>query len=521
MTGSAMTVQAFTTEKRIALVRLIVLFSLLPLLWWDVISPESKIALIWLTTLVTGYILGAAYALPLLRLTPRKSIFLTIDILAITAVVYFTGKISSPLLFLFYLPIVAAAVWTDLRHTVLSSLAVSAIVVWMWRQTEEGLPALGPAGYKVALFTFGSILLALYFGVLTQEARLSAVRASLNRILDEKLAEATAQLRQRLSELEVLYDLSRRLSSSTEISEVLATVAESARQAVKAPYSAVFLYEHLGGGLSLAHAQGIHAAETRTMMGACETRLAEGATEPMLVEATWGTLWTRGLCASIRVADRRVGSVCAGGGNDWAYAQTAPDALRNIADQGGITLQRAYLLEDLERLALADPVARLYSPEQFHRILRDEAKRSSQLGAPFTLLKLQIKGFGSMASRIGESTADLLLKRAASIILDSARRAEMQLGQVARGAGGTFSILLPMTSAEAARKFAAKLRERLRDDPTTARLLSASKGLDSVIGVATFPDDADTVEHLDTAVQRAFAAAEASGSAGSAGQHSR
>lgn len=507
---ATMTESEIRTERRIAAVRLVALASLPPLLWWDVIPPPSQVALAWLTVLISAYILVAAFALPRLRYTPRKDLFLVIDILAITALVYSTGRIQSPVLFLFYLPIIAAAVRTDLRHTVLSAVAISAIVVWMWSISEGGVLSLGRSGVKVGLFTSGCFALALLFGLLAQESRLSEARAVLNRALDQKLSDATAQLRQRLAELEALYGLSRRLAGATEVPHVLEAMAESARAQLAAPHGAVFMHDHVGGGLSLAHAQGLPSGDARAVMYACEYRLSERVTAPLMIETAEATLWTRALCAPIRVTDRLIGAVCAGGGPDWRYADSALRVLSNVADQGGIALQRVYLLEDLQRLALADPAVRLFSQEQLSRILVEEVKRSRQLGAPCALLKVQLVGLAELSSRLGEAATDLLVKRAASIILDSARRVDMQVGQVARGPGGTFSIVLPMTTADAARKFASKLRERLEQDPTAARLLSAPRGLDSLIGIAVFPDDAGTMDELHAFTQRALDAATSS-----------
>ncbi len=164
------------TERRIALVRLLILLALLPLLWGDVIVAASETVLVGLTVLITGYALGTMLLLPRLRRAPREDVFLTIDILAATALVVLTGGVESTLLFLLYLPMLVAALRLDLRRTVLSALAVSAIVVWMWSVAEGGLPSLGSSAVRVGLFSLGGFLLALFFGTLAHETRLSITR---------------------------------------------------------------------------------------------------------------------------------------------------------------------------------------------------------------------------------------------------------------------------------------------------------------------------------------------------------
>ncbi len=163
-------------ERRIALVRLLILLALLPLLWGDVISPASETVLVGLTLLITGYALGTLLLLPRLRRAPREDVFLTVDILAATALIVSTGGVESTLLFLLYLPMLVAALRLDLRRTVLSAIAVSAIVVWMWSVAEGGLPSLGSSAVRVGLFSLGGFLLALFFGTLAHETRLSITR---------------------------------------------------------------------------------------------------------------------------------------------------------------------------------------------------------------------------------------------------------------------------------------------------------------------------------------------------------
>lgn len=488
-----------TMERRIALVRLVILFAILPLLWWDVISPESEMALTGLTALIAAYILGTFLILPRLRAAPRKDIFLSIDIVAAAALVYFTGGINSSLLFLLYLPILAAAVRLDLRQTFLSAIAVSAIVVWMWNVAEGGLPSLGSVAARVGVFSFGSLLTALIFGTLAQETRLSRERASLNSILNERLAEATEQLRGRLAELESSYDFSGRLATATETSVVLESIAEAARQRLQAPISAVFLYERLGGALSPAVARGISAEAAAPMMYACADRLVEDLPQPAFVETPEGNGWSRGACAAISAGGRLIGAVCAGGDEHWTCTDSALKALANTADQGGVALERAALLEDLQRLALADPTARLYPRDQLDRILRDEVKRAAQLEVPFALLKLRIAAPVAGGSQ-------LLHKHLATRILESARRVDV----VAQGEEGEFFILMPMTNIDAAERFAAELRQRLADDSAALRLAARQGALDIRIGIATFPVDATTGPELSYAAGSALEAADPS-----------
>lgn len=487
---------ARAADRRVAVVRLAVLFSLLPLLWLDIIPPQDRIALIWLSALIAGYSLGTLFLFPALSVQIRRDVFLALDILAATALVYYTGGASSSLLPILFLPILGTAVRLDLRQTVMSALAASALVVWMWTMAG-GAQSLAADALRVGLFTLGSLLFALVFGMLAQETRLSRQREALNRLLDERLAAATGQLRRRLAELESAYALARRLAAATDTSSVLEVVTEAAREQLRAPFAAVFLSTPAGGALSVAHARGITLTNVAPVLDTCASAIAAGRRSGRQEIAE--SVWQRALYAPIAAGDRLIGVLCAGGTEAWE--STEEDALTGIADQGGTALERAYLLEDLQRLATANPVAHLFSRDQLDRVIRAEVARASQLGAPFALLKLTLDGIAGTGDRAGDSTmVDLVHRRAAAIVLEAARRVDV----VAEAGRGEFFVLLAMTNRDAARKFAVEVHQRLRADAVAWRLLGSASGLDCRIGIAIFPDDAATGPELHFAAQKAL-----------------
>ncbi|HEY3249451.1 MAG TPA: diguanylate cyclase [bacterium] len=489
-------------ERRISYVRLLVLFALLPILWWDVIPPESEIALTWLTAAIAAYILITLWLVRRSAVALRTDLSLLLDILLIGALVYYTGGINSSLLVLLYLPVLGAAIRSDLRNTVLSAVAVSALVVWLWLSRAGGIVTFGESAVRVTLFGIGSFVLAIVFGMLAQETRLSAERVSLNRILDERLAEATAQLRRRVSDLESAYALSRRLAATTDVSQVLDAVAEAARSHLNAPFGAVFLYEGLGAGLSLACVRGTAAGETSAVMYECSERLHGQLSKPFDVIAPEGIAWTQALCAPLTAGGRLIGALAGGGGDGWAPPDGGGDDLMHVADQGGVALERAYVLEDLQRLATTDPTAWLQSQAQLDQMLREEIHRATGLGAPFALLKCRLPRRPAAAA---PASTELLAKRVASVIIESARRVDV----VARAGPDAFFILLPMTNAESARKFGAQLQRRISADAASGRLAGAGAP-QCAIALVTFPE-AGSVEQLHFALERAMETAYASG----------
>ncbi len=491
-------------DRKIAVVRLLILFALLPLMWWDLVSPETKQVLIGLTALIAVYILAALFVFPRLRRTVlRHDLFLTIDILAVTALVWFTGGIRSSLLFLFYLPVLAAAIRLDLREAILSAAAVSGVVIWMWNVAEGGLPSLGSTTLRVGLFTGSSVVLAVIFGIMAQESRLLQARAQRNRELNERLTEATEQLRRRLSELEFAYDLSRRLAGVTDTPTVLMTVTEAAQELLQAPYGAVFLADHVAGGFHPAYAAGISDREAMSLVHACADQVTPQTTDPLTLEVDDAPTWLRAVCAPIVVAGRLLGVLCAGGDDQWHPARHSGAVLGHVASQAGIALDRTSLLEDLQRLALAKPEARLFTREQLNQILPEEIARATRLGVPVALLKLVLTDIGNATYPRAAAAADLIHKQAAEVVLSTARRADV----VAQGELGELFVMLAMSNLTGARKFLSRLLDELKKDAALSRLLGSPSGPNLRAGIAVFPDDAVAAAELTYAAQNAAEAA--------------
>ena len=475
-------------ERKVSLIRLLILFALLPILWWDVVPPDTQLVLIGLTALLACYILVALIVLPRLRGVMRQDVFLTIDILAITALVWYTGGINSSLLFLFYLPVLAAAIRLELREAILSAVAVSGIVIWMWNVAEGGLPSLGSTTLRVGLFTGSSLVTALIFGIMAQESRLLKEHGRKNRELNDRLAESTEQLRRRLGELEFAYDLSRGLAGVTDTAAVLVKVTEAAQQLLRAPYGAVFLTNHTAGDLDLAYAMGLTDREAAPLMRACTGKVTTDTTNPVTVEVQ-DEAWMRAVCAPIMLAGRLLGILCAGGDDQWNPARHSVAVLGHMASQAGIALDRASLLENLQRLATAKPETRLFTRDQFDDILSDEIKRATQLGVPFAILNLILT----------DAAADLVHKRFAELVLGTIRRADI----MARTDGGALLVMLSMATQSSAKKFVNRLQRQLQEDEALKQLVHTDAAVELRAGIASFPDDAVNGGELIFAAQNA------------------
>lgn len=492
-------------DQKIAVVRLLVLFALLPLMWWDVVSPDTQQVLIGLTALIAAYILLALFVLPRFPHRLRDDLLLTIDIISVAALVWFTGGIRSSLLFLFYLPILAAAIRLDLRQAILSALAISGIVVWMWNMwegTQLSLEALESANLRMGLFAGSSLAVAFIFGFMAQEGRILRDRATRNRELNNQLSTATEQLQRRLGELEFAYEFSRRLAAVTDTAAVLVTVTKAAKQLLRAPHGAVFLANPADGEFDAAYSAGLTEQDTAPVMRACAREVKRTA-DPFTVEVDGLAALGRALCAPIIVGDRLLGVLCAGGDSEWHPARHAVAVIGHVASQAGIALDRVSLLEDLKRVSVAKPDARLFTREQLDQIIRDELARATQLAVPASLLKVVLTVQEDETPQYADPPSERMHARAAEVVQSIVRRADV----VAQGTPGEFFVLLSMTNVSGAKKFVTRLLKELTTDPPLAKLLGGSK-LDIRVGIAMFPQDGVSGAELIYAAQNAAESAD-------------
>ncbi len=177
------------------------------------------------------------------------------------------------------------------------------------------------------------------------------------------------------------------------------------------------------------------------------------------------------------------------------------------------TLQEAAVrLSRAEIEAMTDGLTGLYNHRYLHEHLTEELSRARHECRGVALLFCDLDFFKEYNDRLGHAAGDTALRATARIIESCTRRADL----VARYGGEEFVVVLPGTAEPEAAEIAGRIRaavaEHHRDDG----------GLTISIGVASYPDSADTKESLLEAADRALYVAKRLGrdrvmAAGSAG----
>ncbi|MBF8251240.1 MAG: response regulator receiver modulated diguanylate cyclase [Deltaproteobacteria bacterium] len=120
---------------------------------------------------------------------------------------------------------------------------------------------------------------------------------------------------------------------------------------------------------------------------------------------------------------------------------------------------------------------------------------------------IDIDDFKSFNDRYGHPAGDQILKTVAHAIQEEVRNIDV----VARYGGEEFTVILPTTSKAASMIIAERIRKGIEDTPYWGPKIPAGAKVTISLGIATCPEDADSMETLIEQADRALFMAKTGG----------
>ena len=162
---------------------------------------------------------------------------------------------------------------------------------------------------------------------------------------------------------------------------------------------------------------------------------------------------------------------------------------------------------ELEELAIRDDLTGLFNRREFARRLNDEeVQRAHRYGRPLSLLILDLDNLKAINDEHGHLAGDQALREVARSVAGQVRPVDF----VARYGGDEFVVMATETDGAEALTIAERVRSSVTEGPI--RLGSEEYVNMSVsIGIATFPDDAESAGDLMLAADTALYQAKAAG----------
>jgi diguanylate cyclase (GGDEF)-like protein/PAS domain S-box-containing protein len=162
-----------------------------------------------------------------------------------------------------------------------------------------------------------------------------------------------------------------------------------------------------------------------------------------------------------------------------------------------VTEQRT-LENRLRHQAFSDSLTGLANHRRLFEVLHAEICRTKRTGREFSLLLLDLDGLKGINDQFGHLVGSRALCRLAEIIADCCRSVDT----AARHGGDEFALVLPETGSTVAALVGQRICELLAKDTENPRL-SVS------LGIASYPQEADTIGTLLYAADRALYAMKA------------
>jgi diguanylate cyclase (GGDEF)-like protein len=152
---------------------------------------------------------------------------------------------------------------------------------------------------------------------------------------------------------------------------------------------------------------------------------------------------------------------------------------------GGALLDNARLFEQVQHLAVSDPLTGLANYRRLLDVLESETERTNRNGRSFAVLLLDLDGL----KKINETYGHLVGSRALCRLADTLRIHCRAIDTAARYGGDEFALVLPESQESEAQLVAGRIRAVLAADTETPPL-SAS------IGISIYNGDGERIEKL-------------------------
>jgi diguanylate cyclase (GGDEF)-like protein len=292
--------------------------------------------------------------------------------------------------------------------------------------------------------------------------------------------------------LQALLELSRALSSSLDLTDVLAVLLDRVSRLTGATGTAVSRWDrdrnvlvtmvhHSNGSSPLAEDEQEYAVadfpstecvlHTQQPVQVRASNPRDDSRERALIEQ----LGFRSLLMLALVArGETIGLMEIVDVNDRAFTPQDVEFCQAVCDVVATSLHNAMLYERARELALRDQLTGLHNRRFFDDHLERALARADRSGQPVALLVLDLDGLKAINDAGGHAAGDAALRAAADALRESVRAGDLPC----RVGGDEFAVILPGAAAAAALAVAERAQQRLAALPGSALSFSGGVAVD-------------------------------------------
>jgi diguanylate cyclase (GGDEF)-like protein len=200
------------------------------------------------------------------------------------------------------------------------------------------------------------------------------------------------------------------------------------------------------------------------------------------------------LICVLNLADKQDGS---------CFTEADLNLVQSFAAQAVMLIEFSAVMErngQLEQLSVTDPLTGLFNRRFLETRLEEERSRSQRQDKPFSLIFADLDNFKIYNDVCGHLAGDKALRKAANAMRRSARDMDV----VVRYGGEEFCLILPATSKKEAFFSAERLRQTIEAEVFPGETNLPLGRLTISLGIASFPDDGNTIHDLLAAADLAL-----------------
>ncbi len=166
--------------------------------------------------------------------------------------------------------------------------------------------------------------------------------------------------------------------------------------------------------------------------------------------------------------------------------------LSMFANQAGLAIENSRLYEKTLIQSHKDSLTNLWNHAYFQFLLKNELKNAQVDKNNLSIIMLDIDNFKEHNDKHGHQSGDQILYNVAKIIKDSARRKD----HACRYGGEEFAVILPNTKLNEANNIAERIRKNIASNLFDNQITGEIDKITVSLGVATYPEDADSPSKL-------------------------
>ena len=314
-------------------------------------------------------------------------------------------------------------------------------------------------------------------------------------------ARLSARMQDHLHIMTALQSISHTVTSSLELNKILNNVIQSLKDSFGYTYLSVYLLDgdvlHLGAQLGYPESQLIHevAISDGVIGRTARTRKTQVVqhvdADPDFLRASYEV---KSEIAVPLIKDNNVlGILNVESDRERALGANDVNLLEVLAGSVAVAIDNARLHAEVRQMALTDVISGLANRRAFDEILEAEITRASRYHQPLSLIILDLDSFKAYNDKWGHPAGDVRLRELADVLRLKVREPDV----AARYGGEEFAVILPNTSKPGAMKLAERLRQAAEESaPQKSEGQCPVSGYTISLGVATFPEDATSIEEL-------------------------